>query len=67
MAKTKKGPNSIKKEIKEEVKHELRPFKGSAHQASRMAEILMQKANNGIDIGYIKTILFPELYNSDIP
>jgi hypothetical protein len=64
-----KGPNSIKKEIKEEVKRELGGvrFKGSPHEAHRMAEMLHARASGGIDIGYIKTLLFPELYNADVP
>jgi hypothetical protein len=32
-----------------------------------LSEMLSQKAHMGIDVGYIKTLLFPELYNADIP
>lgn len=33
----------------------------------KLSESLSVKAHNSIDIGYLKTVLFPELYNADIP
>jgi hypothetical protein len=32
-----------------------------------LSEMLSNRAHMGIDVGYIKTLLFPELYNADIP
>ena len=34
---------------------------------ARLSEMLMSKSQNSVDTGYIKTLLFPELYNADIP
>jgi hypothetical protein len=67
--KTKRGGNSIRKEVKEEIKREVSGmrFKGSNHAAHRFAEQLMVKASGGVDVGYLKTVLFPELYNADVP
>lgn len=62
-----KTPNGI---IKEEVKREIqreRDFKGSGHTAFKMGERMMMASNNGVDVGYVKTLLFPELYNADVP
>ena len=33
----------------------------------KASEQLATRSSNQVDIGYIKTLLFPELYNSDIP
>lgn len=65
----KRGGNSIKKKVKEEVKREMTRsmFRGSNHSAAKFAEQLMVKANNGVDVGYLRTLLFPELYNADVP
>jgi hypothetical protein len=62
-------PNGImKEEIKREVQKEReRDFKGSGHSAFKMGERMMMAGNNGVDVGYVKTLLFPELYNADVP
>lgn len=65
-----KKPNGIKKEVKEEVKREIqreKQWRGTGHSAWKMSERLAMASNNGIDVGYIKTLLFPELYNADVP
>lgn len=41
--------------------------RGSPHEMHKLSEMLLAKASDGIDHGYIKTILFPELYSADIP
>jgi len=33
----------------------------------KLTEHFGKKMNNGIDIGYLKTVLFPEQYSYDIP
>jgi hypothetical protein len=33
----------------------------------KYAEQLMARSHMGIDVGYLKTLLYPELYNSDVP
>ena len=55
--------------LKEERKEEkaMRAFRGSRHQAMKYADTLMQQAQQGVDTGYLRTILFPELYNADVP
>lgn len=57
-----------KEEVKQEVRKEVaRDFKGSAHMAAKMGERMSMASNNGVDVGYVKTLLFPELYNADVP
>ncbi len=46
---------------------EMSGAKGTPHEMSKLSEMLMHKANDSVDQGYIKTLLFPELYNADIP
>ena len=41
--------------------------KGSRHEMMKLSEMLSMRAHNNVDLGYVKTVLFPELYNSDIP
>lgn len=58
-------PNGI---MKEEVKREVqKEFRGTGHGAFKMGERMMMASNNGVDVGYVKTLLFPELYNADVP
>ena len=59
-------PNGItKEEVKREVAKSM--FRGSNHSAGKFAEELMARSNAGIDVGYLRTLLFPELYNADVP
>lgn len=65
---------AIKEEEKREAKRTLADLQRELHKYSAlprdylaMSEMLAAKAHGGIDIGYIRTILFPELYNADIP
>jgi hypothetical protein len=61
-----KGPNAISKEEAKE-RHEKHGFKGTPHHAMKMADHLMQRAQGGVDVTYLKTVLYPELYNADVP
>jgi hypothetical protein len=33
----------------------------------KLAELMNSRAHNSVDIGYIRTLLYPELYNYDLP
>lgn len=33
----------------------------------KIARLLEKKSSNGVDVNYIRTVLFPEMYNGDIP
>ena len=41
--------------------------KGTRHEMMKLSDMLIMRAHNNVDLGYVKTVLFPELYNSDIP
>ena len=62
------------KDVKTAVKNTLKQMlssahtaKGSPYQMMKLAELMQARAHNSIDLGYIKTLLYPELYNSDLP
>jgi hypothetical protein len=59
-----------KRIAKQTVKSMLRDAhmsSGSPYQMMKLADVMNARAHNSIDLGYIKTMLFPELYNSDVP
>jgi len=66
--------------IKEEVKKTLgdrktirelmgtiQGYPGTPKDRLMLSEKLFAQSHDSIDVGYIKTLLFPELYNADIP
>lgn len=70
----KKLHEEIKKEEKYSSRDSIRDMlkrahtaKGSRHEMMKLSEMLSARAHNSVDLGYVKTMLFPELYNSDIP
>ena len=42
-------------------------YGGSPKEKLMLSDKLSMMAHSSIDVGYIKTLLFPELYNADIP
>lgn len=42
-------------------------YGGTPKDRLMLSEKLLAQSHNSIDVGYIKTLLFPELYNADIP
>lgn len=50
-----------------DIVNEVMRARTTPRDMMRMAEQLSQSAHSQIDLGYIKTLLFPELYNADIP
>lgn len=68
------GKRPREEEEKKVVRQTIKNLLGSAHnlqgtpyQMMKMSEIMSARAHNSIDLGYIKTLLFPELYNADVP
>lgn len=74
MSKKMLGKRPREEEEKKIVKQTIKSVLGSAHglsgtpyQMMKLADIMNARAHNSVDLGYIKTLLFPELYNSDVP
>jgi hypothetical protein len=42
-------------------------YPGTPKDRLMLSEKLFAQSHSSIDVGYIKTLLFPELYNADIP
>lgn len=47
--------------------NQMSNVKASPYQMMKMSEHLAGRAHGQIDLGYVKTLLYPELYNADIP
>ena len=65
MAVSKASKRSLREIMKEVIGAESSDM--SPHEILKLAEQLQAKAHDQIDIGYLKTLLFPELYNADVP
>jgi hypothetical protein len=50
-----------------QLQREIGMYRGNNKQMLGLSDALSSRAHMGIDVGYIKTLLFPELYNADIP
>jgi len=66
--------NTDRAEARAEARRTIRELMGSIGQYGgspkeklMLSDKLSTMAHSSIDVGYIKTLLFPELYNADIP
>jgi hypothetical protein len=67
MEEEKREVRRITQRTVKELMQNINQYKGSAKEFTMLSDRLNSMAHQGIDVGYIKTLLFPELYNADIP
>lgn len=66
VAEERKMEKAVKRSTADIVR-EIQRSSSSPVEMMKAAEALTSAAHDSIDMGYIKTLLFPELYNADIP
>lgn len=62
-----KEVKAIATESASKVMSNIHKVKGTPYQLLKLSEQLQARAHNSVDIGYIRTLLYPELYNYDLP